>query len=328
MQPFSYLQAMDAQKAVATTTADKQAVFIAGGTNLLDLIKNYVQSPDLLVDINSLALNKIERTANGVTIGALARMSEVAKNPLIVENFPVVSQALLASASPQLRNMASIGGNLLQRTRCYYFWDVATPCNKREPGTGCSALEGQNRNLAILGGSDNCIATNPSDLAVALVALDAVVVTSRQNGERRIPLTEFYLLPGETPQKENVLEHGELIVGVEIPTSDLAARSYYLKVRDRAAFEFALVSVAAALTVKAGKIEAGRIALGGVGTKPWRVVAAENALVGQAASEQTFRAAAEIALQGAVPRKHNAFKVEMAKRAVVQALTKLAEDAQ
>jgi xanthine dehydrogenase YagS FAD-binding subunit len=262
----------------------------------------------------------VEATTKGVRIGALARMSEVAQAEVIRDRFPVISEALLASASPQLRNMASIGGNLMQRTRCSYFRDTAFACNKRTPGAGCPALAGENRTHAILGTSSQCCCTHASDLAVALVAMDAVVQVQGAKGDRSIPLTEFYLLPGNTPDRETVLQPGELIVAVDVPDLPYARRSHYLKVRDRASYEFALVSAAVALDVEKGKIQAARVALGGVGTKPWRSQAAEKALQGQPANQTSFQQAAQIALRSAKTLQHNAFKVEMAKRTLVRAL--------
>jgi xanthine dehydrogenase YagS FAD-binding subunit len=288
-------------------------------------MKMNVQQPGELVDINRLALKKIERTPAGLRLGALASNSEVANHKLVKENFPVLSEALLAGASPQLRNMATVGGNILQRTRCYYFMDTSFPCNKRVPGSGCPAIPGFNRIHAILGASDKCIATHPSDMCVALAALDAVVRVEGPRGAREIPLTEFHRLPGETPEVDTNLQPDELIVAVDLHASAHARRSGYLKVRDRAQYAFALVSVAAALDVKGGKIAAARLALGGVAHKPWRALEAEKILTGARADAQTFKAAAEAALQGAVAQKHNAFKIEMAKRAVVRMLTELAD---
>ena len=247
MQPFSYKKAGQAENAVALVAPDAQASYLAGGTSLIDLMKLNVQTPRELVDINPLSLSKIEVQGNGVRIGATASNNDVAYNPIIQERYPVLSEALLSGASPQLRNMATVGGNLLQRTRCYYFRDTSMPCNKRVPGSGCAAIEGYNRIHAILGGSDRCIATHPSDMAVAMVALDAVVQTRGPRGERSIPLVDFHLLPGETPERETVLEHGELIVAVDLPASTFGKRSHYLKVRDRASYAFAMASVAAAL---------------------------------------------------------------------------------
>jgi xanthine dehydrogenase YagS FAD-binding subunit len=287
-------------------------------------MKMNVQQPTELVDINRLALKRIEKIPTGLRIGALASNSEVANNRLVQESFPVLSQALLAGASPQLRNMATVGGNLLQRTRCYYFMDTAFPCNKRVPGSGCPAIPGFNRIHAILGASDKCIATHPSDMCVALVALDAVIRVEGAKGAREIPMMDFHRLPGDTPQVDTNLQPDELIVAVDLPANAFAKRSGYLKVRDRAQYAFALVSVAAALAIRNGKIEAARLALGGVAHKPWRALDAEQVLTGAAADAQTFKAAAEAAVKGAVPQKHNAFKIEMAKRAVVRILNEVA----
>lgn len=324
MNAFTYKRATTQAEAIREVAGNRGAKFLAGGTNLVDLMKMNVQQPSELVDINRLALKKIERTAAGLRLGALASNSEVANHKLVKENFPVLSEALLAGASPQLRNMATVGGNILQRTRCYYFMDTSFPCNKRVPGSGCPAIPGFNRIHAILGASDKCIATHPSDMCVALAALDAVVRVEGPRGVREIPLTEFHRLPGETPEVDTNLQPDELIVAVDLHASAHARRSGYLKVRDRAQYAFALVSVAAALDVKGGKIAAARLALGGVAHKPWRALEAEKILTGARADAQTFKAAAEAALQGAVAQKHNAFKIEMAKRAVARMLNELA----
>lgn len=320
MKPFAYIRATEPSTAIQAATSN-QTKFIAGGTNLLDLMKEGVEQPDRLVDITRINLSQIQPTSNGVRIGALAKNSDTANHPLIRQRYPLLSQALLAGASPQLRNMASVGGNLMQRTRCYYFYDTSMPCNKRQPGSGCAAIEGYNRIHAILGTSDKCIATHPSDMCVALVALDAVVQVSGPKGDRAIPITEFHRLPGDTPQIDTVLQQGELIVAVDLPNSPFAERSHYLKVRDRASYAFALVSVASALDINNGTIRNARMALGGVAHKPWRSVEAEKILVGAKPNEQTFKAAAEATLKGAKGYKYNAFKVEMAKRAIVRSLT-------
>jgi xanthine dehydrogenase YagS FAD-binding subunit len=322
VNPFRYTLATRADDAV-TAGADRAAAFLAGGTTLLDLMKLNVMSPSRLIDVNRLPLATIEADKTGLKIGALARMSDVADDKSVRDGYPVIREALLESASPQLRNMASIGGNLLQRVRCPYFRDTAWPCNKREPGSGCAALDGENRMHAVLGTSDKCIATHPSDLAVALYALDAIVRLQGKDGERSVPVRDFHLLPGDTPHVEHALKPGDLIISVEVPASPLAAKSHYLKVRDRASYEFALVSVAAALLVEGGKVKDCRVALGGVGTKPWRSPEAEAALKGQPVGEKTYRAAADAALKEAKPREHNRFKVELAKRALVRALTTL-----
>jgi len=285
-------------------------------------MKEGVENPAELVDVSRLALMQIKASASGVSIGALAKNTETANHPLIRQNYPLLTQAILAGASAQIRNMATNGGNLLQRTRCAYFYDVSMPCNKREPGTGCGALEGINRMHAIFGWSDKCVAVYPSDMSVALAALDAVVKVRGNDGkERSIPFADFHRLPGENPEKDNNLQHGELITAIELPKSNLAAKSYYLKVRDRASYAFALVSVAAALEVAAGnKIKQARIALGGVAHKPWRATEAEKFLAGKTATEENFRLAAEAEMRNAKPLEHNKFKVEMGRRAIVRAL--------
>ena len=320
MKPFAYVRATEASTAIQAATSN-QTKFIAGGTNLLDLMKEGVEQPDRLVDITRIELSEIKPISNGVRIGALAKNSDTANHPLIRTRYPLLSQALLAGASPQLRNMASVGGNLMQRTRCYYFYDTSMPCNKRQPGSGCAAIEGYNRIHVILGTSDKCIATHPSDMCVALAALDAVVQVSGPKGDRAIQFSEFHRLPGDTPQIDTVLQQGELIVAVDLPNSPFAPRSHYLKVRDRASYAFALVSVASALDINNGTIRNARMALGGVAHKPWRSLEAEKILVGAKPNEQTFKAAAEATLKGAKGYKYNAFKVEMAKRAIVRSLT-------
>jgi xanthine dehydrogenase YagS FAD-binding subunit len=320
MEPFSYARPDEPAAAVRQVSGDARAEFLAGGTTLIDLMKLNVMTPARVVDINQLPLARIEVTDAGVRVGALVRNSDLAYHEAVRKRYPVLSEALLSGATAQVRNMATVGGNLLQRTRCTYFRDTAWPCNKRQPGSGCSALEGFNRTHAVLGTSDRCIATHPSDMCVALVALDAVVRTDGPKGERRIPLTEFYVAYGDDPARETVLQHGELITAVELPNTPFFARSHYLKVRDRASFEFALVSVGAALEVKDGAITAARVALGGVATKPWRSAEAEKALIGARPGDAAFAAAAKAALQRARPQKFNAFKIELARRAVVRAL--------
>jgi xanthine dehydrogenase YagS FAD-binding subunit len=302
----------------------RDAAFLAGGTTEVDLVRQNVLRPGLLVDINDLPLNRVEDLpGGGLRIGALARMSDVARAAGVVQRFPVISQALLLGASAQLRNMASMGGNLCQRVRCSYFRDATSPCNKRDPGSGCAALAGFNRGHAILGTSDSCIATHPSDVAVALAAMDAVVHTRGPDGERAIPVDEFFLLPGDTPEREHPLEHGELITAIEVPAAPIARRSTYLKLRDRESYEFALVSVAAAVRIQDGAIAEVRLALGGVGTKPWRARRAEASLLGQPAGKASFAEAARQELATATPRPLNAFKVELAQRAIIRALTVL-----
>jgi xanthine dehydrogenase YagS FAD-binding subunit len=321
MRTFKYTSATDPASAVRTVSANREAKFLAGGTNLIDLMKEYVERPGELVDVSRLSLAEIRSTATGISIGALAKNSTTANHPLVRQNYPLLSMAILAGASGQLRNMATNGGNLMQRTRCQYFYDLAMPCNKREPGSGCGALEGLNRIHAILGHSDKCVATYPGDMANALYALDAVVRVRGANGrERAIPIQEFHRLPGDTPERDNTLEHGELIVAIDIPKNGFAEKSYYLKVRDRASYAFALVAVAAALETSGERIKQARVVLGGVAHKPWRSAEAERALVGKPATEATFKAAAEAALKDARPLAHNAYKVELGKRAIVLAL--------
>lgn len=319
MYPFAFLRAGDAESASRLGREDGSD-YIAGGTDLLQLLKDGVRRPRRVIDITGLGWTAIEADRSGLRIGALARMSDVADHPGVREQYPAISQALLASASPQVRNMATIGGNLLQRTRCVYFRDIATACNKRDPGSGCSALHGENRLHAVLGGSEHCVATHASDLAVALVALDASVVLHGSGGERRVALEGFHLLPGDTPERETVLEPGEVIAAIEVPASALARRSRYRKVRDRASFEFALASAAVALDVHIGAIRDARVAMGGVGTKPWRAREAEAALKGKRPNGETFAAAAHQALAGAKPLEQNAFKIELAQQAVIRAL--------
>jgi xanthine dehydrogenase YagS FAD-binding subunit len=317
------VRASDANTAARAVAANPQAKFLAGGTNILDLMKEDIERPNQLVDVSRLRLAEIKPARGGVSIGALATNTETANNPLIRNNYPLLTQAIVAGASAQLRNMATNGGNLLQRTRCQYFYDTAMPCNKREPGTGCGAREGLNRIHAILGWSEKCVATYPGDMANALYALEAVVrVRGGDGSERTIPIDEFHRLPGNTPEKDTNLQHGELIVAVELPKSSFAQHSYYLKVRDRASYAFALVAVAAALDLSGGTIRQARVVLGGVAHKPWRSQEAEAALAGKPASEESFRRAAEVALQDAKPLAHNAYKVELAKRAIVRALTR------
>jgi len=324
MQPFDFVHAKDDAGAIAAASRDGSK-FVAGGTNLIDLMKSNVELPSHLVDINGLHHAAIASESGGIRIGALARMSDVAADANVRRRFPAVSQALLASASPQVRNMASIGGNLMQRTRCPYFRELLfAPCNKRNPGSGCAALNGDNRRHAILGGSNACIATHPSDLAVALAAFDAVITLRGKSGDRHVKATDFHLLPGDTPHIEHDLRPGELIVSVFLPDAPHASRSSYLKIRDRASFEFAVTSAAVGLDLAGGTIRSARVALGGVGTKPWRSTAAEAELIGKAANDATFRAAAEAALAGAQPRQLNRFKVELAKRTLVRALGDLA----
>lgn len=332
MRPFDYTVPESLDEATRSgARADTR--FIAGGTTLVDLMKLEVETPAHLVDLNPLAdRDQAFGTVNelptgGLRIGALVRMSDAAWDARVKERYPVLSQALLLAASGQIRNMASLAGNLLQRTRCPYFRDTATPCNKRDPGSGCSALHGFNRSHAILGTSEHCIATHPSDPAVALVALGATArvrgVGASPNAERTVPIADLYVLPGTRPERETLLRPGEVITAIEIPALLFARRSLYLKVRDRASYAFALASAAVALDVNNGSIRAARVALGGVGTKPWRSLAAERALTGNRATAATFRAAAEAALRGAIARKDNGFKIELAKRTLVRALSEV-----
>ena len=328
MDAFSFTRATTLDQAIQSAaqspTAQQGAEvrFVAGGTTLIDLMKLTVERPKQVVDINGLALDRIESTPDGgLIIGALARNSDVARHPVVQRDYAVLSQALLSGASPQLRNMATTGGNLLQRTRCVYFRDTAHACNKREPGTGCSAIGGHNRMLAILGTSKDCIATNPSDQNVALTALEATIQIQGAIGKRNVPIAAFYLLPGSTPQRENVLEPGDVITSVTLSAPTPGTRSLYLKLRDRAAYEFALASAAIVIKVDNGKIHHARVALGGVGTKPWRSSEAEAVLQGHPADAALFRKAAEAALRDAHPASENGFKVELSKRCLIRALT-------
>jgi xanthine dehydrogenase YagS FAD-binding subunit len=318
MQAFRFTQA----KTVDTASVEPGGRFVAGGTTLIDLMKLDVETPKQVVDINLLPLDRVEAGADGgLKIGALVRNSDLANHADVKERYAVLSQALLSGASPQVRNMATTAGNLLQRTRCYYFRDTAYACNKRQPGSGCSAIDGFNRIHAVLGASEQCVATHPSDMAVAMMALEATVHTRGSKGERAIALDEFYLEPGSTPDRENLLEPGELITYVMLPRLPAGTRSYYLKLRDRAQYEFALASAAVVAQVNGGRVQRVRIALGGVGTKPWRSREAEAVLQGKAADERNFHAAAEAAMRDAKPLRYNGFKVELAKRALVRALT-------
>lgn len=321
MIPFEYQRAADADTAVATVAARPRAVFLGGGTNLVDHLKLGLLRPELLVDVSRLPFNTIDALpGGGVRIGAMVRNSDLAAHPLIRQRYPMLAQAVLAGASGQLRNLATTGGNLLQRTRCRYFLDVTTPCNKREPGSGCPAVDGYNREHAILGASEHCVATHPSDMAVALAALDAVIQVHGSDGTRAIALTELYRLPGDEPHRDTLLHHGELITAVELPNLPIAARSSYRKVRDRASYAFALVSVAAAVDVAGDVIRDARIALGGLAHKPWRATWAEDLLRGAPATQDVFRAAADAELAPARPLVHNAFKVPMATNALVAVL--------
>ena len=321
MRPFKFSSAGDARAAVQTVSANQSAKFLAGGTNILDLMKEDVMRPTELVDVTRLNMTQIKSMSSGLSLGALAKNTDTANHPLVRQNYPLLSQAILAGASQQIRNMATNGGNLLQRTRCPYFYDVAMPCNKREPGTGCGALEGINRMHAIFGWSEKCVAVYPSDMSVALAALDAVVKVQGTDGkERSIPFTDFHRLPGDTPEKDTNLNHGELILAIELPKNNFAGKSYYLKIRDRASYAFALVSVAAALEMNGSKIKQARIAMGGVAHKPWRAMEAEKMLVSKEATEANFKLAADAEMKAARPLEHNKFKVELGTRGIVRAL--------
>jgi xanthine dehydrogenase YagS FAD-binding subunit len=319
MKQFQYTRPAS-QQSVLDAIAKPGTKIIAGGSNLVDLMKHGVMSPDKLVDINKLPLRAITPTKTGLHIGALALNSQVADNATVKERFPLLAQALNAGASAQLRNMATVGGNMMQRTRCTYFYDVTMPCNKRNPGSGCGALQGFNRMHAIFGTSEKCIAVHPSDMCVGLAALDATVIVAGKKGERRIPFTEFHRLPGEHPELDNNLAKDELILAVEIPDNNFASHSYYLKVRDRASYAFALVSVAAALDINNGTIRNARLAMGGVAHKPWRLFDAEKALIGRQPLEAVFQHVAEVAMHGAKAYEFNAFKLKMAPASIVEAL--------
>lgn len=322
MNPFEYQRVKEPKAAVDALAHLQHAKFLAGGTNLIDLMKDGVERPTALVDINRLPLAEIEELpGGGLRLGALARNSDTANHPLVREKYPLLTQAILAGASPQLRNMATNGGNLMQRTRCYYFMDPAfAQCNKRNPGSGCAAIDGFNRIHAILGASENCIATHPSDMCVALAALEAKIRVLGGNDERVIPMANFHRLPGTTPQVDTNLRPNELILSIDLPPSPYANHSHYMKVRDRASYAFALVSVAAALEVEGGQIRSARLALGGVAHKPWRAEEAEALLTGKPLSEETFQIAAARVMQYAKPYRYNKFKIEMAKRAVARSL--------
>lgn len=320
MQVFRYSQARTVNAAIENV-ARSGGAFIAGGTTLVDLMKLNVLTPQTVVDINGLPLDSVETLPNGgLRIGAMVRNSDLANHAAVKQQYAVLSEALLSGASPQLRNMATTGGNLLQKTRCYYYRDTNYACNKRQPGSGCSALDGFNRIHAVLGGSEHCVATHPSDMAVAMMALEATVHVQGPKGERAIALDDFYLLPGTTPNHENVLVPGELITHVSLPKLPTGTRSHYLKLRDRAQYEFALASSAVVMNMSGSRIQRARIAFGGVGTKPWRSREAEQALEGQEVAAESFRRAAEAAMSGAKPLKYNGFKIELAKRALVRAL--------
>jgi xanthine dehydrogenase YagS FAD-binding subunit len=327
VKTFQLTRSDDNEHAIAAAAKAKTAQqgadirFIAGGTTLIDLMKLNVETPQTLVDVTHLPLGKIDNLPDGgLSIGAMVRNSDVAHHPAVQKNYRVLSEAILSGATVQLRNMATTGGNLLQRTRCMYFRDTAMPCNKREPGSGCGAINGVNRSLAILGTSEHCIATNPSDMSVALAALEATIHVRGPKGERSVPIGDFHLIPGNTPHRETVLEPGDLITHITLPPPAPGSRSLYLKLRDRASYEFALASAAVVATISGGKITRARVALGGVGTKPWRSPEAEAELNNQSATGDVFRKAAEAALRNAKPQSQNGFKVELAKRCLVHAL--------
>jgi xanthine dehydrogenase YagS FAD-binding subunit len=319
--------AVKAQAAATTAQNGADIRFIAGGTNLIDYMKLNVETPKQVVDINGLALDRIEKTPDGgLRIGALVRNADVAQDARVKEQYSVLSLALLSGASPQLRNMATTAGNLLQKTRCVYYRDTATACNKRQPGSGCSAIGGYNRMLAILGTSEHCIATNPSDQNVALTALEATIHVEGSKGQRAIPIADFYLLPGTTPELETVLEPGDLITHVTLPKLPAGTKSYYLKLRDRASYEFALASAAIVMKQEGDRINFIRVAMGGVGTRPWRSTEAEAVLRGKAPTPENFRAAAEAALRGAKPQSQNGFKIELAKRCLAYAMKQASQE--
>jgi xanthine dehydrogenase YagS FAD-binding subunit len=327
VKTFQLTRANNNEQAIASAAKAKTAQqgadirFIAGGTTLIDLMKLNVETPQKLVDVTHLPLGQIDHLPDGgLSIGAMVRNSDLAHHPVVQKNYRVLSEAILSGATVQLRNMATTGGNLLQRTRCMYFRDTATPCNKRDPGSGCAAITGANRGLAILGTSEHCIASNPSDMGVALAALEAMIHIHGPKGERSIPIADFHVLPGKTPQRETVLEPGDLITHVTLPSPAAGNRSLYLKLRDRASYEFALASAAVVITVAGGKITRARIAMGGVGTKPWRSPEAEAELTDQSATNDVFRKAAAAALRDAKPQSQNGFKIELAKRCLVHAL--------
>lgn len=326
MRPFKYTKANDVANAVQLVSANPNSNFLAGGTNLLDLMKEDVARPTELIDITRLNLTQIETVADGVgrgnlSIGAGAKNTDTANHPLVRQNYPLLTQAILAGASGQIRNMATNGGNLNQRTRCTYFYDTAMPCNKREPNSGCGALEGINRNHAIFGWSEKCVAVYPSDMAIALAALDAIVHVQRADGtQRTIAFADYHRLPENNPEKDNNLTQGELVTAIELPQNNFADNSYYLKVRERTSYAFALISVAVALELNGTQIKQVRIAMGGVSHKPWRALAAERLLIGKAATAANFAAAAAAEMEAAKPLKYNQFKVELGKRGIIRAL--------
>ena len=324
MHPFSLIKVSDNGTAIKAAKENSNSKFIGGGTNLVDLMKMNIETPDKIIDINILPLKEVKKLSNGnILIGALITNSDLAYNETIKNKFPVLSEAILAGASAQLRNMATTAGNLLQRTRCYYFYDTATPCNKREPGSGCSAINGYNRIHAILGTSDKCIATHPSDMCVAMAALDAIIHVQGINGERKIMFSDFHTMPGDHPEIENTLQKGDLITAVELPALSFATNSAYVKVRDRTSYDFAVASAAVALDVHNGIIKNARIALGGIATKPWRTTEAEHFLIGKQTSADSFKNAADIALKNSKELKFNSYKTELAKRTLISGLNKI-----
>lgn len=321
---FEYTRVSSVKAAIDVLAKNPTAGFIAGGTNLVDLMKKGVTAPSRLIDINNLPLKDIKESSAGLTIGALVINSELSENEMVKKNYPLLAMALRAGASPQLRNMATVGGNMMQRTRCSYFYDTAMPCNKRQPGSGCGALQGYNRMHAIFGASDKCIAVHPSDMCVALAALNATVTVSGPKGERKILFTDFHRSPGDDPSKDNTLSKGELITGVTIPKNSFTRNVYYLKIRDRSSYAFALVSVAAALELNGNTIKNARLAMGGVAPKPWRLTEAEKFLVGKTATKENFTKAAELGMKGAKGYGHNNFKLKMGVVGIVEALSKAA----
>ena len=321
---FDYIRTSTAKAAVDAKNKNTSSQFIAGGTNLVDLMKKGVTSPEKLIDINGLPLKQITADAKGIMIGALALNSDVAEHPIIKSKYPLLAQALNAGASAQLRNMATVGGNIMQRTRCSYFYDITMPCNKREPGSGCGALQGQNRMHAVFGTSEKCIAVHPSDMCVALAALDASIHITGPKGDRKILFTDFHRLPGDTPELDNNLQKGELITGIHIPANSFN-KTHYLKIRDRASYAFALVSVAVALEISGNSISNAKLAMGGVAHKPWRLTAVENFLTGKTATKETFASAANMAMEGSVTFGQNNFKIKMGKAAITEALQQAAQ---
>lgn len=320
MKSFKFISVNNPADAISLVDKNEQAAFLGGGTNLLDLMKEHVALPNEIIDIGNLALKEIKSTATGISLGALAKNTATANHPLVRKNFPLLSKAILAGASAQIRNMATNGGNLLQRTRCSYFYDISMPCNKRNPGSGCAAINGFNRMHAIFGWSDNCVAVYPSDMAIALSALNSTVKVMGNNAERTIPFKDFHILPGNHPEKDNSLAHGELISAIEIPKNSFADHSAYIKVRDRNSYAFALVSVAAGLNLNGNTIQSANIAMGGVAHKPWRAFQAEDFLKGKAATTVNFSKAADAEMAAAKALSHNKFKIEMGKKTLINAL--------